>query len=201
MQCHKVLGKENPADLYTKCIDATNNNPHTKKLGYAHMKGNSTEAPQLHMVAQSTDEYKNGDTQELCKWVQVPSKKLINNNQAHGRYTSKRSELNNFTATLPTKRHINKENECCQCREREGHQDIYIYIYICFTWCPHHWVSPARRQADELYRIQMQQLIESLRGTEQLGAAMIRKELSAVKRKPPQTESNTLHNLHATPLR
>ena len=79
MKYYKVLGKENPADLYTKFLDAATSNLHVKKLGYTYTRGRSTEAPQLHFVSQSWDEYRNGDVQEWCEWVQILLAKLGNN--------------------------------------------------------------------------------------------------------------------------
>ena len=52
LKYYKVLGKENPADLYTKFLDAATTNIHTQKLGYIQVGGRSTEAPQLHMISQ-----------------------------------------------------------------------------------------------------------------------------------------------------
>ena len=68
---HKVLGKENPADLYTKHLDVATSNLHTSKFGYIFIEGRSTQAPQLHVMAQSLDECRNGDARELCEWVQI----------------------------------------------------------------------------------------------------------------------------------
>ena len=70
LRCHKVLGKENPADFYTKYLDAAISNLHTTKLGYSFMTGRSTEAPQLHVLTQLFDECSNGVNQDLCEWVQ-----------------------------------------------------------------------------------------------------------------------------------
>ena len=51
----KVLGKENPADLYTKFLDAMTSNIHLKKLEYQFTHGRSHEAPQLHEISMSMD--------------------------------------------------------------------------------------------------------------------------------------------------
>ena len=67
----KILGKENPADLYTESLDSTTSNLHTNKLGYSFITGRSAEAPQLHSMTQSWDEYCHGETWELCDWVQT----------------------------------------------------------------------------------------------------------------------------------
>ena len=65
----KVLGKDNPADLYTKFLDATTNESHVRRLDYYFAQGRSSEAPKLHVMYQSVDEYLYGDRQEPCGWV------------------------------------------------------------------------------------------------------------------------------------
>ena len=71
MRYGKVLGKENPADLYTKYLDVATTNTHVRKLEYGYVDGRSTEAPQLHTLSQSIDEYKNGGGHEPYDWVQI----------------------------------------------------------------------------------------------------------------------------------
>ena len=71
LKYNKVLGKGNPADLYTKFLNAATSNFHTTKLGYIFFKGRSIEAPQLHLMRQSVGEYCNGIDQGLCDWFQV----------------------------------------------------------------------------------------------------------------------------------
>ena len=71
MKYFKVLGKEDPADLYTKFLDAATSNFHTSELGYAFIKVKSKQAPQLHMMAQPVDEHCNGEIREQCEWVQI----------------------------------------------------------------------------------------------------------------------------------
>ena len=74
----KELGRENPADLFTKYLDVATSDVHARKLKYAFIKGRSAEAPQLHCMSQSLDEYnynRNGSTNnnawsahwELCE--------------------------------------------------------------------------------------------------------------------------------------
>ena len=65
----KVLGKENPADLYTKYVDAATSDAHVAKLEYNFIKGRSIGAPKLHLVSQSWDEYNTGNTNKTCTWV------------------------------------------------------------------------------------------------------------------------------------
>ena len=67
----KVPGKENPADLYTKFLDATTNNAHVQRLEYVFVEGRSAEAPKLHAVSQSIDSYRYGTTEGMCEWAQT----------------------------------------------------------------------------------------------------------------------------------
>ena len=70
LQYNKVLGKENPADLFTKFLDVATSNLHTKKLGCQFIGGRSNEAPQFHAITQSLDEYYQEDVHEIfigCK--------------------------------------------------------------------------------------------------------------------------------------
>ena len=53
----KVLGKENPADLYTKYLDAQTSDKHVTKLGCRYTAGRSSVAPQLHSLSKSWCEY------------------------------------------------------------------------------------------------------------------------------------------------
>ena len=104
LKYHKVLGKENPADLYTKFLDAATNNMHTRKLGYTMVGGRSAEAPQLHMLAQSIDEYTYGSVHEMCEWVQIIIDKFNEQWSPHRRQSarkickSSRGEVNSVTS-------------------------------------------------------------------------------------------------------
>ena len=53
LKFEKVLGKENPADLFTKHLDERTKDLHTKTLGYQYTTGRATEAPRLHMISQA----------------------------------------------------------------------------------------------------------------------------------------------------
>ena len=57
LQFQKVFGKENPADLFTKYLDEKTNKLHTSKLEYEFKDGRAIEAPQLHKISQSMDDY------------------------------------------------------------------------------------------------------------------------------------------------
>ena len=53
----KVLGKNNPADLYTKYLDIHTINTHTKALNYHTAEGRGAEAPELHLLSKSWMQY------------------------------------------------------------------------------------------------------------------------------------------------
>ena len=53
----KVLGKENPADMYTKYLDWASLEKHTQRFHCEFASGRAAEAPQLHRISQSLDEY------------------------------------------------------------------------------------------------------------------------------------------------
>lgn len=71
MKYLKILGRENPADLYTKFLDNATSDGHIKRLEYNVPKDKSTEAPRLHMVRQSIDECNYGNKHEYCEWIQT----------------------------------------------------------------------------------------------------------------------------------
>ena len=50
LKFNKVLGKDNPADLYTKHLDTTTIERHTKTLACEFSEGRAKEAPKLHLV-------------------------------------------------------------------------------------------------------------------------------------------------------
>ena len=53
LRFHKVLGKQNPADLFTKHLDELTNTLHITKLGCNFTTGRAAEAPKLHLLSQS----------------------------------------------------------------------------------------------------------------------------------------------------
>ena len=65
----KVLGTDNPADIFTKYIDEKINNHHTRNLGYKAIGGRSNEAPNLHYISMSMDEYQCGGNTKEWKWL------------------------------------------------------------------------------------------------------------------------------------
>lgn len=64
----KVLGGDNPADLYTKFLDAASSDTHTETpVQICH--GRSSEAPQFHVLSHSVDDYNYGAGRKHCDWV------------------------------------------------------------------------------------------------------------------------------------
>ena len=57
----KVLGVNNPADLFTKYLDEKTARHHTHNLGYKEMEGRPSDAPQLHNISTSMDAYQRGN--------------------------------------------------------------------------------------------------------------------------------------------
>ena len=67
----KVLGKENPAVLYTKFPDVTKSDTHIRHLNYSSLQGTSTEAQQMHALSQSLAECYYDKNYQPCGWVQA----------------------------------------------------------------------------------------------------------------------------------
>ena len=65
---HKVLGKDNPADLYTKYLDNQIANHHLSKLAYQTASGRAAEAPKLHLISRSLEDLY-GINVSTCDWV------------------------------------------------------------------------------------------------------------------------------------
>ena len=65
----KVLGKINPADLYTKCIDWITTDKHLTKLGYEFTGGRAEETFKLHCISMSIDEYNLLGLWEPREWL------------------------------------------------------------------------------------------------------------------------------------
>ena len=71
---HKILGKNNPADLFTKHLDVTTMERHTSKLDYKFTTGRTKEAPKLCTIQ--------CDDSDLCQWVRDICKALNINKSA-----------------------------------------------------------------------------------------------------------------------
>ena len=65
----KVLGTNNPADLFTKYLDEKTCIHHTTNLGYHETQGRPEDAPQLHVISISLDEYYTGNNTEQWQWL------------------------------------------------------------------------------------------------------------------------------------
>ena len=92
LKFQKVLGKHNPADLFTKHLDQHTSEGHIEILRYMFGKARFKEAPELHMIRRSAGEYLTNVSQ-----VQWPSLHVIfgngstlnddNGNWRYGRYS------------------------------------------------------------------------------------------------------------------
>ena len=71
---HKVLGKVNPADLFTKHLDQQTTDRHTSTMAFEIFSGRVKEAPKLHTL-------QNGD-HELCQCVKDVCEALNGNTSA-----------------------------------------------------------------------------------------------------------------------
>ena len=65
----KVLGSNNPADLFTKYLDEKTNVHHTNNLGFQTEEGRPEDAPQLHIVSVSMDDYQTGGHCRELEWL------------------------------------------------------------------------------------------------------------------------------------
>ena len=65
---HKVLGKDNPADLYTKYLDTQTANQHLSELAYQAASGRAAEAPKLHLLSKPLEDI-HGVNVSICDWV------------------------------------------------------------------------------------------------------------------------------------
>ena len=65
---HKVLGEDNPADLYAKYVDNQTANHHLSKSAYQTTSGRAAEAPKLRLISQSLEDMY-GINVSTCDWV------------------------------------------------------------------------------------------------------------------------------------
>ena len=65
----KVLGKDNPADLYTKYLDEKTIDHHLDTLQYRYQEGRSCEAPKSHAIATAEKIYEEDKSSSMCEWV------------------------------------------------------------------------------------------------------------------------------------
>lgn len=97
----KVLGLDDPADLYTKYLDEKNSQHHTTNLACTFTGDRATEAPQLHQLSESNDEHEYGPIEEVCEWVKEViqsveqawgQRQKANNNNVGGNWINKRMQ-------------------------------------------------------------------------------------------------------------
>ena len=65
----KVLGKDNPADLYTKYVDENTIDHPLETLQYRHQGGRSDEASKLHMIISFQKAYEEDENKLMCEWA------------------------------------------------------------------------------------------------------------------------------------
>ena len=65
----KVLGTDNPADLFIQYLDERTKNHHVTNLGFQATGVRPEDAPNLHNISMSMDEYQNGGNIEDWKWL------------------------------------------------------------------------------------------------------------------------------------
>ena len=64
-----MLGRDNPADLYTKYLDTTTMDHHTERMKCQYCEGRADEAPKLHLLSRSLEEYFSGNNYEDWEWL------------------------------------------------------------------------------------------------------------------------------------
>ena len=212
----KVLGKVNPADLYTKYVDWATTERHLEKLQYEFTTGRAEEALQLHNISVSIDEYNLMGLWKPWEWIDVIT-------YAVTRKSAKPDERSNPRLCA------GEINVLCrhggERRKQTMPQKQQLQFVGGFPGRPHNttttrqpskFVSTARRQSEELYSItglhkemngvlsmssnaqgdtqrMMQKLTGFPRGMEQLDVAGRRKEYSVAKWKRPREDEKTCH--------
>lgn len=91
-----VLGRENPADLYTTFVDNAASDGHVKRFEYSFIEGRSREAPRLHIISQSIDECNYGDQYEHCESIQILLKEM-ETNTSHRKHQRGVGNVNSMT--------------------------------------------------------------------------------------------------------
>ena len=155
----KVLGRDNPADLYTKFLDEKTSLHHTTTLVCRFVGGRAEEAPQLHAMSRSKDDYLYGPNDEVCDWVkevihnieQARHQRQRANNNSSGKewiYNQCREATNKrvrrqegstmqIQAIYPnvsvTGMH-NKDNSLAKCQPGELYCNVSVYHYIDNSW-------------------------------------------------------------------
>ena len=68
---NKALGRENPADLFTKYLDANTSETHVKTLNYYFATGRASEAPKLHVLSRSWAQHSARREHREWEWLHV----------------------------------------------------------------------------------------------------------------------------------
>ena len=89
----KILGADNPADLFTKYLDERTKDHHTTNLGFQAIGGRPEDAPNLHSISISMDEYQNGGNREEWQWLKYLWRVKHNHYREHNKQRSA-GELN-----------------------------------------------------------------------------------------------------------
>ena len=86
----KGLGKQNPADFFTKYLDKSTSTTHTKGLGYQFTSGRAEEAPRLHMMSRSWyyNNYEDNDYQQW-QWLEYVNGRVKRQTVQHPRARTK----------------------------------------------------------------------------------------------------------------
>ena len=81
LKFEKVLGKENPADLYTKHLDVSTADKHVGELNCRYTQGRSSIAPELHTMSKSWDEHMHNQPWEQL--LQLEACREISSQKSH----------------------------------------------------------------------------------------------------------------------
>ena len=71
MEFEKALGKDNPADLYTKNLDCKTMDKHVTALNGEYVEGRAAMAPELHTLSRAWSPHLHNRYWELTNWVQI----------------------------------------------------------------------------------------------------------------------------------
>ena len=129
----KVLGTDNPADLFTKYFDEKTCIHHTRNLGYNVAQGRPEDAPQLHSISMSMDEYYIGKNIRPWPGLQYLERRKTNGVHYEARQ-GKGGELNVVHRTKHTKQNT-KERQITQdnpnvVNKRRSTRSLYLETYV-----------------------------------------------------------------------
>ena len=110
----KVLGKDNPADLYTKYLDEKTNKHHVENLAFKFAGGRAEEAPQLHAVSHSRAEYEEGNNFKHCEWVNIITDTLGNAWRGEKKFREELQRIEFKVCQVTTSKAHIKDREMCR---------------------------------------------------------------------------------------